>query len=220
MTDIAKYIDHTLLKADATEGQIKKICDEARDYGFASVCVNSCYAKLVAEELAGSGVKTCCVVGFPLGAMSTAAKASETSIAVSDGAEEIDMVIPVGAAKDGRWDIVEQDIAAVCAAAHGAERPALVKVIIETCLLTDQEKAEACLAAKRAGADFVKTSTGFSKAGATVEDVRLMRETVGPEMGVKAAGGIRDYQTALAMIEAGATRIGASAGIAIVKAEQ
>ena len=249
MNAINTYIDHTLLKPEATPAQIRQLCAEAREYKFASVCVNSCYASLVAEELKGSGVKTCCVIGFPLGAMSTAAKAAETALTVADGAEEIDMVINVGAAKAGNWEYVEKDIAAVVAAAHGeagtadgdvaaahsdagtansdvnaahggqpAEaRSAIVKVILENCLLTEDEIVEACLAAKRAGADFVKTSTGFSTGGARVEDVRLMRQIVGPDMGVKAAGGIRDYATAKAMIEAGATRIGASAGLAIVQ---
>ena len=221
MNPINTYIDHTLLKPQATPEQIRKLCAEAREYAFASVCVNSCYANLVAEERRGSGVKTCCVIGFPLGAMSTAAKAAETALTVADGAEEIDMVINVGAAKAGDWAYVEKDIAAVVEAAHAgraaAAPRAIVKVILENCLLTEAEIVEACLAAKRAGAEFIKTSTGFSTGGARVEDVRLMRETVGPDMGVKAAGGIRDFATAKAMIEAGATRIGASAGLAIVR---
>ena len=210
---LAKYIDHTLLKPDATEAQIEKLCAEAVEYGFASVCVNSCYASLATRLLEGSDVAVCCVIGFPLGACTTAAKAFEAADAAKNGAKEIDMVINVGAAKDGLWDAVEADIAAVVAAIEGRT---LLKVIIETCLLTDEEKVEACKAAVRAGADFVKTSTGFSKAGATVADVALMRETVGPEIGVKAAGGIRTYRDAVAMIEAGASRIGASAGIAIL----
>ena len=210
---LAKYIDHTLLKPDATEAQIEKLCAEAREYGFASVCVNSCYASLAARLLEGSDVAVCCVIGFPLGAATTAAKAFEAADAVENGATEIDMVINVGAAKDGRWDDVEADIAGVAAAIEGK---ALLKVIIETCLLTDGEKIEACRAAVRAGADFVKTSTGFSKAGATAADVALMRKTVGPDVGVKAAGGIRTYADAEKMIEAGASRIGASAGIAIL----
>ena len=210
---LAKYIDHTLLKPDATEAQIEQLCAEAREYGFASVCVNSCYASLAARLLAGSDVAVCCVIGFPLGAATTAAKAFEAADAAQNGATEIDMVINVGAAKDGRWDDVEADIAGVAAAIEGK---ALLKVIIETCLLTDGEKIEACRAAVRAGADFVKTSTGFSKAGATAADVALMRKTVGPEIGVKAAGGIRTCADAMAMIEAGASRIGASAGIAIL----
>ena len=210
---LAKYIDHTLLKPDATEAQIEKLCAEAREYGFASVCVNSCYASLAARLLAGSDVAVCCVIGFPLGAATTAAKAFEAADAAQNGATEIDMVINVGAAKDGRWDDVEADIAGVAAAIEGK---ALLKVIIETCLLTDGEKIEACRAAVRAGADFVKTSTGFSKAGANAADVALMRKTVGPEIGVKAAGGIRTCADAMKMIEAGASRIGASAGIAIL----
>ena len=210
---LAKYIDHTLLKPEATSGQIETLCAEAREYGFASVCVNSCYAARAEKLLAGSDVAVCCVIGFPIGAATTAAKAFEAADAVQNGATEIDMVINVGAAKEGRWDEVEADIAGVAAAIKGK---ALLKVIIETCLLTDGEKIRACRAAVRAGADFVKTSTGFSKAGATAVDVTLMRETVGPEIGVKAAGGIRTYQDAIAMIEAGASRIGASAGIAIL----
>ena len=210
---LAKYIDHTLLKPDATEAQIEQLCAEAREYGFASVCVNSCYASPAARLLAGSDVAVCCVIGFPLGAATTAAKAFEAADAAQNGATEIDMVINVGAAKDGRWDDVEADIAGVAAAIEGK---ALLKVIIETCLLTDGEKIEACRAAVRAGADFVKTSTGFSKAGATAADVALMRKTVGPEIGVKAAGGIRTCADAMKMIEAGASRIGASAGIAIL----
>lgn len=212
---LAKYIDHTLLKANATPEQIAKICEEARTYDFASVCVNSCYAGLVTELLKGSDVKTCCVVGFPLGAMLPAAKAFETSAAIEAGATEIDTVINVGALKAGNTQFVQEDIEAVVKAAKGK---AIVKVIIETCLLTDEEKVTACLLAKAAGADFVKTSTGFSTAGATVADVALMKKTVGDEMQVKAAGGIRDYETAMAMIQAGADRIGASAGIAIVSA--
>ena len=210
--ELAKYIDHTLLKPEASAEQIRKICDEAKTWHFASVCVNPSRIALVAEELKGSDVTPCCVVGFPLGAIPSESKAAETAVAVKNGAGEIDMVINLGAAKDGDWTLVESDIAAVKAACG----PAKLKVIIETCLLTDDEKVKACLAAKSAGADFVKTSTGFSKAGATVEDVRLMRQTVGPDMGVKAAGGVHNKAEALAMIEAGATRIGASSGIAIV----
>ena len=210
--ELAKYIDHTLLKPEASAEQILKICDEAKTWHFASVCVNPSRIALVAEALKGSDVTPCCVVGFPLGAIPSESKAAETAVAVRNGAGEIDMVINLGAAKDGDWALVESDIAAVKAACG----PAKLKVIIETCLLTDDEKVKACLAAKSAGADFVKTSTGFSKAGATVEDVRLMRETVGPDMGVKAAGGVHNRAEAMAMIEAGATRIGASSGIAIV----
>ena len=211
--ELAKYIDHTLLKPDATQAQIEKLCAEAAQHGFASVCVNSCYASLAVRLLEGSDAAVCCVIGFPLGACTTAAKAFEAADAAANGAKEIDMVINVGAAKDGRWDVVEADIAGVVRAIDGR---ALLKVIIETCLLTDEEKVEACRASVRAGADFVKTSTGFSKAGATAHDVALMRKTVGPNVGVKAAGGIRTYADAIAMIEAGATRIGASAGVAIL----
>ena len=210
--ELAKTIDHTLLKPDASAAQIRKICDEAKTYRFASVCVNPSRIALVAKELEGTDVTPCCVVGFPLGAIPGESKAAEAAVAVKNGAREIDMVIDIGAAKDGDWARVEADIAAVKAACGEAR----LKVIIETCLLTDEEKVQACLAAKRAGADFVKTSTGFSKGGATVEDVRLMRQTVGPEMGVKASGGIHNRAEALAMLEAGATRIGASSGIAIV----
>lgn len=208
-----KYIEHTLLKADATPDQVKKICAEAREYGFKSVCVNSCYAKLVSTELADSNVLTCCVVGFPLGAMMTEAKANEALCAANAGAQEIDMVINIGMAKAGAWDFVESDIRAVVEAVRGR---AIVKVIIETCLLTDDEKRRACECAVAAGAHFVKTSTGFSTGGATAEDIALMRATVGPDIGVKASGGIRTRNDAVRMIEAGANRIGASASIAIV----
>ena len=210
--ELASKIDHTLLKADATEAAILKVCEEAREYHTASVCVNTCWAATVKKALAGSGVMTCCVVGFPLGAMSTMGKAVETMKAVEDGADEIDMVINIGRAKGDDWDYVYRDIKAVVSAAGDAK----VKVILETCLLTDEEKVEACKAAVRAGAAFVKTSTGFSTGGATVEDIKLMRAAVGPEMGVKASGGIRDKAAAMAMLEAGATRIGASATGAIV----
>ena len=214
--ELAKYIDHTLLKPDATAAQIIRICDEAKQYHFASVCVNPSRIALVAQQLEGSGVTPCCVVGFPLGAIPSESKAAETAVAVKNGAREIDMVINIGAARDGDWALVESDIAAVKAAC-GAD--AKLKVIIETCLLSDDEKVQACLAACRAGADFVKTSTGFSTGGAKVEDVALMRRTVGPDMGVKASGGIHNKAEAEAMIAAGATRIGASSGIQIVTAE-
>lgn len=214
---LAKYIDHTLLKPDATSSQIKKLCEEALSCEFASVCVNSCYVPLAAEMLKNSSVKTCCVVGFPLGAMLTSSKAQETKDAIAAGAEEVDMVINVGAAKSGNWNLVKEDIDAVVAASG---KKALVKVIIETCLLTDEEKVKACQLAKEAGAEYVKTSTGFSTGGATAEDIALMRKTVGPQMGVKASGGIRNLDTALSMIRAGATRIGASAGIAIIAEAQ
>lgn len=214
VTEIASYIDHTLLKPEATREQIVKLCAEAKEYNFASVCVNPCNVGAAFNELVGSPVKVCTVIGFPLGASSTFVKSVETRDAVASGADEIDMVINVGALKAKDYDLVRKDIEAVVEAAGGN----LVKVIIETCLLTDEEKVKACELAKEAGADYVKTSTGFSKGGATVEDVALMRRTVGDSMGVKASGGIRDYATAKAMIDAGASRIGASAGIAIVKA--
>ncbi len=214
--NLAKYIDHTLLKAEASEQQIVKLCAEARENQFASVCVNPGYVPLASKELAGSGVKTCCVIGFPLGATTTESKVQETIDSIKKGAEEVDMVINVGQVKSGNWVYVKKDIEDVVMSARGK---ALVKVIIETCLLTDEEKVKVCAIAKMAGADFVKTSTGFSSGGATVEDIRLMRQTVGPDMGVKASGGVRDYQTAIDMIEAGATRIGTSNGISIVAGE-
>lgn len=213
---IASMIDHTLLKPEATPAQVEKLCAEAAEYHFASVCVNPVYIPLAARLLDGTGVKVCCVVGFPLGAIAPEQKAAEAASCAAMGAEELDMVIHVGAAKAGDWALVQRDIAGVVKAAAGRT----VKVIIETCLLTDEEKVKACEAAKAAGADFVKTSTGFSTGGATTHDIALMRKTVGPEMGVKASGGIRDYATAMAMIEAGANRIGASAGIGIVAAAE
>ena len=213
---IAAMIDHTLLKPEATPAQIETLCAEAAEYHFASVCVNPVYIPLAARLLKGTGVKVCCVVGFPLGAIAPEQKAAEAASCAAMGAEELDMVIHVGAAKAGDWALVQRDIEGVVKAAAGHT----VKVIIETCLLTDEEKVKACEAAKAAGAHFVKTSTGFSTGGATTHDIALMRKTVGPEMGVKASGGIRDYETAMAMIEAGANRIGASAGIAIVAAAE
>lgn len=213
---IAAMIDHTLLKPEATPAQIEKLCAEAAEYHFASVCVNPVYIPLAARLLKGTCVKVCCVVGFPLGAIAPEQKAAEAASCAAMGAEELDMVIHVGAAKAGDWALVQRDIEGVVKAAAGHT----VKVIIETCLLTDEEKVKACEAAKAAGAHFVKTSTGFSTGGATTHDIALMRKTVGPEMGVKASGGIRDYETAMAMIEAGANRIGASAGIAIVAAAE
>ncbi|MBU5677276.1 deoxyribose-phosphate aldolase [Alkaliphilus sp. MSJ-5] len=212
--NIAKYIDHTLLKPETKKEEIKKICEEAREYGFFSVCVNGANVALAYEQLQGTDVKVTAVVGFPLGAMTSEAKAFETKNAIDNGAKEIDTVINIGALKEGKEEKVLNDIKAVVDAASGR---AIVKVIIENCLLTNEEKILACKLAKKAGADFVKTSTGFSTGGATVEDVQLMRETVGPEIGVKASGGVRDLKTALAMIEAGATRIGASASVNIVK---
>lgn len=214
--NIAKMIDHTALKADTTKEQIVTLCEEAKQFGFFSVCVNPTWVKTAAELLKGSDVKVCTVIGFPLGATTSATKAFETKDAITNGAAEVDMVINIAALKDQENEIVEQDIKAVVDVAHDK---ALVKVIIETSLLTDEEKVRACKLAVKAGADFVKTSTGFSTGGATVEDIKLMRETVGPDIGVKASGGVRDREGALQMIEAGATRIGASAGIAIVKGE-
>ena len=213
---LAKYIDHTLLKADATPEQIKKLCAEAEEYQFASVCVNSCYARLAHECLRGRGVAVCCVVGFPLGAMSPRAMAYEARCAAEDGASEIDMVLPIGALKAGDDETVRETIGAVVEAVTGR---AIVKVILEACLLTDAEKVRACQLAESVGAAFVKTSTGFSSGGATEHDVALMRKSVSPAVQVKAAGGIRDRETALKMIAAGADRIGASAGIQIVSEE-
>ncbi|MBU5454811.1 deoxyribose-phosphate aldolase [Caproiciproducens sp. MSJ-32] len=210
--DLAKMIDHTLLKADATTEAIEKLCNEALEYNFASVCVNPANVAKAASMLKGSDVKVCTVIGFPLGATTPEVKAFETEDAIRNGAQEVDMVINIGKLKDKDYDYVKRDIEAVVNAAKGK---ALTKVIIETCLLTDEEKVTACKLAKEAGADFVKTSTGFSTGGATKEDIKLMRETVGSELGVKASGGVRTREDALAMIENGATRIGASSGIAI-----
>lgn len=212
---IASYIDHTLLKADATMDDITRIAGEAASYGFASVCVNPCWVPLCRKLLDGTGVKVCTVVGFPLGAASSRAKAAETAAAVEDGADEIDMVINIGYLRSGMDDEVLGDIKAVREACLGK----VLKVIIEACLLTDEEKIRACRLAEEAGADFVKTSTGFSSGGATVADVALMRKAVGGRLKVKAAGGIRTLADARAMIGAGASRIGASAGIAIVREE-
>lgn len=209
---IAKKIDHTMLKADASTESIKKYCAEAREHGFASVCVNSCHAALVTKELAGSDVMTCCVVGFPLGAMRTKAKAYEAKVAVEDGANEIDMVINIGALKEQNDAFVLEDIKAVVE----ASKPATVKVIIETCLLNEEEKIRACKLSVEAGAAFVKTSTGFSTGGATTEDIALMRKTVGTACKVKASGGIRTAEDAQAMLNAGADRIGAGNGIVLL----
>ncbi len=209
---LAAYIDHTLLKPEASAAEVKKICGEAKEHHFASVCVNPSYIKLVAGELSGSGVVPCCVVGFPFGTHTPEAKAAETAQAVAEGALEVDMVINVGAIKSGDWALVERDIAAVVGAAGRAG----VKVILETSLLTDEEKVRACQICKAAGAAFVKTSTGYSTGGATAHDVALMRETVGPDVGVKASGGVRTYEDAVAMLQAGANRLGASAGIKII----
>ena len=213
--EILSHVDHTLLKPEATWSQIQTICDEAIANHTASVCINTCYVKQAVEYMAGR-IPVCCVVGFPLGAMDTASKAFEAKTAIENGAAEVDMVINIGRLKNKEYDAVREDIRAV----KEAVGDKVLKVIIETCLLTDEEKVKACEAAKAAGAHFVKTSTGFSTGGATTHDIALMRKTVGPEMGVKASGGIRDYETAMAMIEAGANRIGASAGIAIVAAAE
>ena len=211
--ELNKYIDHTLLKPEATKEQITKLCQEARQYDFASVCVNTCYVPLAKQLLAGSDVKVCCVVGFPLGAMDTVSKAFEAKTAVENGAQEVDMVINIGALKDKDYDYVTKDIAAVVE----ASKPAIVKVIIEACLLTDEEKVEACKCSMNAKAEFVKTSTGFSTHGATPEDVALMKKTVGDVCKVKAAGGVRSYNDAMKMIEAGADRLGCSAGIKVIE---
>ncbi len=211
-----RYIDHTMLKADATRADIEKLCQEAKQHEFASVCINTCFVPLAAKLLEGSEVKVCCVVGFPLGAMSTPAKAFEAQWAVEHGAQEVDMVLNVGAMISGEEEIVLRDIEAVVQAAHPK---AIVKVILENCLLNDEQKIRACKLCVQAGAEFVKTSTGFSNGGATVEDVALMKRAVDGRAKVKAAGGIRTRQQALAMIEAGADRIGASAGIAICTEE-
>ncbi len=213
--DWASLIDHTLLKPESSESDIKKLCDEAAKYGFASVCVNPTWVKKACEFLRGSGIPVCTVIGFPLGATLPDVKAYETRRAIFNGAKEVDMVINVGALKTGDDCAVEDDIRAVAEAAH--DSGVLCKVIIETALLTDEEKVRACLAAKNAGADFVKTSTGFSTGGATVDDVNLMRRTVGSELGVKASGGVKGIDDARAMFEAGATRIGASVGVKIAQ---
>lgn len=213
MENIASYIDNTLLKPDATPEQIKRICAESVELNCASVCVNPSYVPLVHECLKGSGVKTCTVIGFPLGMNDSAIKAAEAKLAAEQGADELDMVINVGRLKAGENDYVENDIRAVVNAVKGK----LVKVIIETFLLTDEEKVTACKLAKAAGADYVKTCTGFSGGGANVHDIALMRQTVGADMGVKASGGVRDYESAKALIEAGASRIGASSGKKIVE---
>ena len=210
---INKFIDHTVLAQDADEKKIEKLIEEAKEHDFASVCVNTCWTEKCAEALKDTDVNVCVVVGFPLGAMDTKSKAFEAKTAIENGADEVDMVINVGWLKSGRYNDVENDIREVkkaCGDKH-------LKVIIECCLLTDEEKVKACLLSKSAGADFVKTSTGFSKSGATVEDVALMRKTVGESVGVKAAGGIRDGKTAVAMIKAGASRLGCSAGIKIIE---
>lgn len=212
--ELNKLIDHTLLKPEATYQEIEKLCREAEEYDFAAVCVNPVHVRQTAKLLQKTGVKVCTVIGFPLGASVPLIKAFEVREAIANGAAEVDMVMNIGALKSGDYDLVFRDIKAVVDAAAGQ---ALTKVIIEACLLTDEEKVKACLLAKEAGADFVKTSTGFNKGGATVADVALMRKVVGPAMGVKAAGGIRDRRTAEEMVRAGANRLGTSSGVAIMK---
>lgn len=213
MNNLSKYIDHTLLKADASQEEIIKLCQEAKQYDFYSVCINPDFVEIAAKELENSSVKVCTVIGFPLGSSTTSTKAFEAKDAIEKGATEIDMVINISNLKDKKDDEVLKDIIAVVESAKGK---ALVKVIIEACLLSDEEKQRACLLSKEAGADFVKTSTGFSTGGATKEDIALMRKVVGENIGVKASGGVRTYEDAITMIENGATRIGASASIAIV----
>lgn len=213
--EVARFIDHTLLKPEATRDDIMKLCEEGARYGFASVCINPTWVRDAACALRGSGVKVCTVIGFPLGANAPDTKAYEARRAIFDGASELDMVINVGALKSGDYETVARDISAVVDVAH--EAGLICKVIIETALLSDDEKVKACLIAKEARADFVKTSTGFSKGGATVADIALMRRTVGGEMGVKASGGVKDLKSAQEMIQAGATRIGASVGVKIVQ---
>jgi deoxyribose-phosphate aldolase len=209
---LAKTIDHTLLKAIGTADQVRELCVEARKYGFASVCVNPFWVSLCARELSGSDVKVCTVIGFPLGANTTEMKAAEAKLAVAQGAHEVDMVINIGAAKAGDWKTVEEDIREVVKASGKAT----IKVIIETCYLTDGEKVKACEAAAKAGAHFVKTSTGFGTGGASAEDVQLMKRTVGDRLKIKASGGIRSYHDAIRMLDAGADRLGASSGVAII----
>lgn len=213
--NLNQFIDHTLLKADATLEQVKVLCQEARDNNFYSVCINSYFVKAAVEFLRGSNVKVCTVVGFPLGASTMETKRFEAMKAVAEGAKEVDMVMNISAAKSGNWQYVLDDMSSLAQVTH--QQGALLKVILETALLTNEEKIKACELAVKAGVDFVKTSTGFSTAGATIDDIKLMRATVGPQMGVKASGGIRNTETAKAMIEAGATRLGTSASVDIVK---
>ncbi|OJF92652.1 deoxyribose-phosphate aldolase [Alkalibacterium sp. 20] len=217
MENLEKYIDHTLLKPVSTDSDVQKVCLDAIKYNFKSVCINPGWVKYTADMLKDSGVETCTVIGFPLGANTSKVKAFEAQQAVKEGATEVDMVINIGALKSEDYALVYDDIRAVVKAVNGK---ALVKVIIEACLLNEHEKVRACESAKRAGADFVKTSTGFSTGGATLEDVKLMRKTVGKKMGVKASGGVRSIEDAIAMIEAGATRIGTSNGVAIVEGNE
>ncbi len=215
---VARFIDHTLLKPEATPTQVRQVCMEARGHHFASVCVNSVYIGLVAQELQGSSVVPCATIGFPLGATLTAIKAKEAALSVELGAREVDMVIPIGLLRTSEWQAVAEDIAAVVEASHAGG--AIVKVILEMCLLDRKQKIMGCLLSQWAKADFVKTSTGFSTGGATLEDVELMRRVVGPQMGVKAAGGIRSLADAYAMLHAGATRLGTSAGLKLVAEEE
>ena len=214
VSEMVKYIDHTVLKPDADQTAFDKLCKEAGEYRFKAVCVNSNRVWYVAKKLHGTGVEICSVVGFPLGAMDSRAKAFEAQVAVENGATELDMVMNIGALKSGDIKTVEKDIQAVRTA---VPRPAILKVIIETCLLSDEEKVMACKLAKNAGADFVKTSTGFSTGGAVAKDIALMRKTVGPDMGVKASGGIKNWNDAISMIKAGANRLGVSSGVAIIQ---
>lgn len=214
--EVNKYIDHTILKPETTKAQILTLCEEAKQFNFASVCVNPTWVATCANELKGTDVKVCTVIGFPLGATFKEVKAYETKLAIQNGASEIDMVINVGAAKDQNWELVYEDIKAVVEAANGV----LVKVIIETCLLTDEEKVKACEMAVKAGAHFVKTSTGFSTGGATAADVALMRQTVGESVGVKASGGVRTAEDMKVMVEAGANRIGTSGGVSLVQGKE
>ncbi|NBI06778.1 deoxyribose-phosphate aldolase [Senegalia massiliensis] len=216
MNEIASIIDHTILKPDTTEEQVKKVCEEAKEYNFASVCVNPNYVKYVSEQLNGSDVKVTSVVGFPLGNTLPEVKAYETKKVIENGADEIDMVINIAALKNKNYDLVKEDIQAVVNASNNK----MVKVIIEACLLTDEEKIKACEIAMKAKADFVKTSTGFSTGGATIHDVKLMKKVVGDNLGVKASGGVRDIETASMMVESGANRIGASSSVSIVKGEK
>lgn len=212
---MAALIDHTLLRPEATESDVARLCQEARDFGFASVCVNPYWVRFSAEALAGAASRVCTVIGFPLGANETRTKVAEAELALAQGASELDMVQNIGALRSGQFDTVREEIAAIAQLAHG--RKAILKVILETCLLSDEEKVTACRIAIEANADFVKTSTGFSKSGATVEDIELMRQTVGSSAGVKASGGIRSFEDLRRMVEAGATRIGTSSGVAIVR---
>lgn len=213
---VANMIDHTILKAFATTEDVKAICKEAKEHNFFSVCINPTHIELVKKELEGSNVKVCTVIGFPLGANTPEVKAFETKDAIAKGADEVDMVINIGALKDKNYDLVERDIKAVVDA---ADKKALVKVIIETCYLTDEEKKIACELAVKAGTDYVKTSTGFGTGGSTPADIKLMRETVGENIGVKASGGVRNEKDAIAVIEAGASRIGASSSVAIINGD-